>query len=333
MPEPSIGRKCLGQAFAGLALLALVAEARADMVQDRLAAVVGIRAEVPGDARTARNLGTVREGSGVVIDQGGLVLTIGYLILEAQAVDVLGPEGRRLPAEVVGYDHDSGFGLLRTSRPLVVPPVPLGNSAALAAGDAVLVISHTGALQLHAATVASRREFAGYWEYLLEDAIFTRPPHASFGGAALIAADGRLVGIGSLLVPDAAGPGRPTPGNMFVPIDALKPILADLLTEGRRGDPPRPWLGLTTAERQGRLVVARVAAGSPAEAAGLQSGDMIVAVGGERVRGLAELYRKIWSQGSAGVLVPLTVLKDRTLVEVPVRSVDRHRWLRLDPSL
>ncbi len=251
-----------------LAVLVLAAGIAPALAASPLDAVVGVRAEIPSDARTAGVLGTEREGSGVVIDEDGLVLTIGYLIMESSSAEIILQDERRVPADVVAYDYDSGFGLLRPLSPIGVDPVELGDSGELAEQSAVLVASFEGRGKPTPAFVVSRRDFAGYWEYLLPDAIFTSPPHQSFGGAALLGADGRLLGVGSLFVGDAAGEDTTLPGNMFVPIDALKPIYGDLLKDGRAATPPRPRLGIYAEEHRGRLFVNRVAPEGPAAAAG-----------------------------------------------------------------
>ena len=302
-----------------------------------LRAVVGVRAEIPLDARTARSLGTEREGSGVLIDRDGLVLTIGYLILEASAVAIVGPGGGIVRAEIVAYDHDTGFGLLRARRPLDVEPLKFGDSSALAQGAPVLAVSHAGPRPVTAARVASRRVFAGYWEYLLEDAIFTVPPHPFYGGAALIGADGRLLGIGSLLVSDAAPEPHSAPGNMFVPIDGLKPILKDLVARGRAARQAHPWLGIYTNEAEGRVFITRLATGGPGEQAGLKPGDIIIGIAGDPVRGMADFLRKVWARGDAGATVPLDILHlgsdDMAVERVEVRSADRYEWLKLRGGL
>jgi S1-C subfamily serine protease len=297
-----------------------------------LESVVGVEARVPSDARTASSLGTRREGSGVVIDDKGLVLTIGYLILEAESTEIVLPGDRRIPAEMVAYDYESGFGLLRALGRLDLDPVELGDSSALAADSQTLVASFGYAQDLTPALVTSRRDFAGYWEYLLPDAIFTAPPHQGFGGAALLGPDGRLLGIGSLFVGDAAAENQPLPGNMFVPIDALKPIMADLLSHGRRSGPGHPWLGVVTQELRGRLFVDRISPQGPAAAGGLAVGDIIVSVGDAPVADMADFYRKIWALGEPGVRVPLTVLKADGLSQVEVKSGDRYDYLKLKPS-
>ena len=320
----------IGPTAALLAVLSALPAAPAEAQPNPLDAIVGVQATIPADARTARILGTEREGSGVVIDEAGLILTIGYLIMESSETAIELPGGGKIPAEVVAYDYDSGFGLLRPLSPIDVVPIRFGDSAALAERSQVLVAS-SGA-SATPAYVVSRRDFAGYWEYLLPDAIFTAPPHAGFGGAALIGADGRLLGIGSLIVGDAAEIDRPIPGNMFVPIDALKPILKDLIAHGRAATPPRPWLGLYTEEVRGRLFVNRVAPDGPAAAAGLAINDVIVAVEGTAVRSQADFYRKIWALGESGVAVPLTVMTEEGLTEITVTSGDRYDYLKLDPT-
>ena len=293
-----------------------------------LDAVVGVRSVVPADARTAEVLGTRREGSGVVIGEGGLVLTIGYLIMEAESAELLLPEGRVLPAEILAYDYDSGFGLLRALADPGLAAISLGESKELDEETQVLVASFKDGVQATPAYVVSRREFAGYWEYLLPQAIFTTPPHRDFGGASLLGRDGRLLGIGSLMVGDAA-PERNLPGNMFVPIDALKPILGDLLEKGRAARAARPWLGLYTEQLRGRLFVARVAPEGPAAMAGLLAEDLVVAVAGAAIGSQADFYRQVWAQGAAGVVVPITVLRGSRLVEVEITSGDRYDYLKL----
>ncbi len=295
-------------------------------------AIVKVATKVPADARTARTLGPEREGSGVVIDGNGLVLTIGYLMLEAESAELTLADGRTVPASLVAYDHDTGFGLLRADRALGVAPVKLGRSAELGPRDRVLVAAFGGAKMAMPAMVVGRRAFAGSWEYLLENAIFTSPPHPSFGGAGLFDMDGRLVGIGSLMVGDAAGPGHQVPGNMFVPIDRLAPILGDLLERGRSSAPRRPWLGLASEELRGRLFVVRVSKGGPAHAAGIEVGDMVIGVGGKPVSGLADFYRKVWALGEAGVAVPIDILHGAAISPVTVKSIDRYRWLKLERS-
>jgi serine protease Do len=295
-------------------------------------ALVGIKTQVPASARTARILGTERIGSGIVIDATGLILTIGYLILEADSAIVTGPGGRQVPATVVAYDHDSGFGLLRIRSALGTRPMRLGDSRKLTPGDKVLIASRGGNQPVIAANVVSRRVFTGGWEYMLESAIYTTPPHSFHSGAALIGEDGRLLGVGSLLVGNAAGAGHHLPGNMFVPVEILKPVLGELLEHGRRAGKARPWIGANTAELAGRLVMTRVSPGSPAAKAGIEGGDLILGVAGKPVSGQADFYRKIWSHGPAGISLPLDLLpkdlSEMKIRQVPIQSIDRSDWLR-----
>lgn len=307
-------------------------ENAAESAKDVLSAVVRLSAAIPPDARTAETLGTTRHGNGVVIDSNGLVLTIGYLILEAMSVIVEGPERKPILADVVAYDHETGFGLVRTIQSLSVKPLRLGQSADLKKGDPVLVVSSGGVVGARPVGVASRREFTGYWEYLLESAIFTSPPHPDWSGSALIGRDGRLLGIGSLLVPDATADEPSEPGNMFVPIDLLKPILGDLLADGRAQRQAKPWLGMISVENLGKIAVARVAPDGPAYKAGVQAGDIVIRVAGKDVATLSELYRSIWDIGNAGTEVPLTVMREGSLHDIVVVSGDRYDYLRLEQS-
>ena len=326
--------------FAGLVLLAtalvlFAAPAGAQRNPDALlSAVVGVNADIPPGARTAQRLGTHREGSGAVVSDDGLVLTIGYLILEASRVEIERQDGATVPAEIVAYDHDSGFGLVRALQPLGLPALDFGDSAPLDVSQPALVVTRLGRGEARGVYIVSRREFAGSWEYLLDSAIYTAPPHANFAGAALLGVDGRLLGIGSLFVGDAAVMGRPLPGNMFVPIDELKPIYDSLVANGRRPGPARPWLGLYPSAVHGRVFVDALAEDGPAAHAGLARGDLIVAVGGKPVGAVTEFFRSVWANAKAGDTITLSVLsRGGGVREVPIVSIDRTQWLRLDPSL
>jgi S1-C subfamily serine protease len=301
-------------------------------LEEAAAAVVAVRTKALDNARSAESLGSERSGSGVLIAPSGLVLTIGYLILEADQVEVTDSLGRSLPASVVAYDHATGFGLLRPIGKLAPKPVRLGSSGTVEQLDRVMVVTG-GEGGVSVATVVSRRPFAGYWEYLIDGAIFTVPPRMDHSGAALINRDGELVGIGSLFVMDAMTPGERLPGNMFVPVDLLKPILAEMVETGRQKAGRRPWIGVNTVEDDGRLKVMRVTAGGPAEMAGLKHGDLILSIGGEKVRDLADFYRRLWASGDPGVEVSLTVLQGADLKEVRVRSVYRLDFLRRKPTI
>ena len=292
-----------------------------------LSAVVQVKTFINPDGRTVEILGREREGSGIVIDDQGLVLTIGYLMVEAHAAQVATNDGHTVPANVVGYDSTSGFGLLQSVAPLKVRPMALGKSAELHKGDPVIAASAGGPGSAQPVHVVARREFAGSWEYMIDGAIFTSPPHMAWSGAALISRDGKLVGVGSLIVGDASG--KDQPGNMFVPIDALAPIMADLLSQGRPAGPAQPWLGLNTEEQGGRLVIISVSPQGPAEKAGLTRGDVIVGVGGVAIRNLPEFYRKVWAQGAAGAVVPLDIQEDKGKRRVDVKSMNRLDHLKL----
>ncbi len=298
-------------------------------VDKLLEAIVGVRARVPEDARTAQALGTQRVGSGVVIDASGLIVTIGYLILEASHVQVMVAENTFLDADILAYDHDTGFGLLRASEPLDVVPMVLGESSGLSKGDQLLVSGFGGRQAARPAVLVSRRNFAGYWEYLLEDAIFTAPPYPLFGGAALVNGQGELVGIGSLMVADAFRGDQPLPGNVFLPVDRLKSVLGDLLTVGRSTAVSRPWLGIYVNEVDGLLIVHRLAVDGPAADAGMQAGDIVLGVAGQPVTSMEDFYRKLWATGEPGDAIALTVLKGAQIHEVKVTAGDRYKWLRL----
>lgn len=292
-----------------------------------LNAVVSIRVEVPEDAFTASILGTERTGNGVVINDDGLVLTIGYLITEAETIWLTTHSGTVVPGHALAYDQVTGLGLVLPLGKLGLRPVPRTDLESADLDDDVFVIGHGGRAHALRARVFARREFAGYWEYLLDDALFTTPPHPEWSGAALLDGNGRLVGIGSLFVQEAEED-ETVKGNMFVPSELIDPILDDMLHLGRVDRPPRPWLGLYTAETKDGIAIQGLATGGPAERAGVHLGDVVRDVAGEPVEDLADFYRSVWQRGAAGTDVPLTLLREGHLEKVVVRSVDRSALLK-----
>src|SRR5262245_1489419 len=287
--------------------------------------VVKLRSTAVANARSNRTLGPVREGTGVVIDSNGLVLTIGYLILEAETIELSTADGTAFPATVVGYDSVTGFGLLRSLQPLPIRPIQIGQSSTLGTREPVLIVGFDGVAP---AMVVSRRQFVGYWEYLLDEAIYTAPATVNWSGAALLSREGKLLGIGSLSVNDAMGADSEMPGNLFVPIDLFKPLMQDLVTKGKSSARPRPWLGVQTQEVHGNVIVTRVSPESPADAAAMRTGDVIVSVGGQVIKGQADFYSRLWSRGEAGVDVPLEVLREGRIQKVTVKSIDREKYYR-----
>ncbi len=290
-------------------------------------AVVKLSIRVVEGGRTAATLGAERDGTGIVIDPSGLVLTIGYLVLEAESILVVTRSGQVFPATVVGFDHASGFGLVRAPG-YGGRFVRLGDSATLRELTTVCVAAHNGAGGSSLAAVVARRRFTGWWEYMIDDAIFTAPPRYEHSGAALLDADGRLVGIASLWVSDAMDIGAAFPGNMFVPVDLLKPLLGDLVATGRRRGPARPWLGVYSEQQEGHVIVSRVLPDSPASQAGMKRGDIILGVGGQSIGGQSDFYERLWASGEAGADITLHVVQNKTVKHFIVRSADRLDYLR-----
>jgi S1-C subfamily serine protease len=292
-----------------------------------LASVVVLYARIPEDAFTARTLSTERLGNGVVIGTDGLILTIGYLITEAEEVTVITNDGRRIAAHVLGVDPVTGFGLVNALEPLDLPAMPLGDSRRCGADDQIILAGGGGRAHAVAGKVIARAPFAGYWEYALEEALFTAPGHPHWSGAALIAPTGALIGVGSLQMNQEAEGARAKLINMSVPVELLPPILDDL-SRGRPAHPARPWLGVFCQDAGGRIVVMDVASDGPAARAEIRSGDAILAVGGRTVKSLAEFYAQLWALGPAGVVAPLRLRRERDTFEIEVRTIDRASKLK-----
>jgi S1-C subfamily serine protease len=291
------------------------------------AAVVSITAHVPDDAMSAGLLGTERVGHGVRIREDGLIATIGYVVHEADNLWI-GTRDTVVPGFVIGYDFDSGLALVKPSLPLHGPAMELGSADSLSIGDAVTVVSSGGKDHSIEARVVAKQEFAGRWEYVLDQAVFTTPPHDSWSGAALVDGDGRLCGLGSLVIQGFETRGGTTTVNMFVPIELLAPIIDEICEHGRRSSPPRPWLGMLVHDDQHDLTVVGVYRNCPADKAGLRPGDVIVGIDDEPVVGLANMFRRVWSLGAAGVDVPLNVLRNAERMQLKVRSGDRAGFQR-----
>src|SRR5947207_3741322 len=296
-----------------------------------LGSVLGLHATVREDACHAGTLGTERAGSGVLIRKDGLVLTIGYLVTEAESLWLTSSVGGAVPRHALGYDQETGFGLVQALGRLNVPVLEIGTRMRVGAGDKTILAAEGGRRHAVAATVVARQEFAGYWEYLLDRAIFTAPAHPFWGGAALIGSDGSLIGIGSLHVQHSNGRELRRDVNMVVPIDLLPPVLDDLLTYGRPNKPPRPWLGLYATEIEDSIVVAGLSERRPAGKTGLRPGDRILAVRDEPVSSLASFWRRVWASGPAGIEVVLQVVRDNDTMRVRIPSADRSRLLKAPP--
>lgn len=300
----------------------------ASLNENLIHSIVKIKSYISSEARTAQTLGTMREGSGIIIDKAGHILTVGYLILEAETVEVTSSDGKTRPAMVIGYDYDTGFGLIRAENSSDAIPMNLGKSSKVQPNDVVLVAVFQDYEPAKGAFVITRQDYAGYWEYLLEDAIFVSPPINQFGGAALISKDGSLVGVGSLFTQVSVKGVGTVSCNVFIPIDRLMPILTDLKQSGRSKARPKPWLGMYANEVQGHVIVYRTAKGGPAEKAGIRPNDIILNVEKSKIDGLADFYRKLWATGTAGVEIKLTILRKTSVQTLSIKTDDRTRFFR-----
>ena len=306
----------------------VAAQATIDALSKANAAVVGVRVNVAQGARSAETLGQKRSGSGVVIGPDGLILTIGYLMMEAQSIQIVTQDNKTLPAKAVAYDLATGFGLIKPLLPLVgVQPVALGNHKELVTGEPLMAATGAQAngeeADVSMTQMVSKRPFSGYWEYHLDSAVFTSPPIGNHSGAPLFNQRGELVGIGSLFVTDALGGNRRLPGNMFVPVDLLKPILGEMQQTGSTKLSRRPWVGLTSSEQGGRVQIVRVNKDGPAQAAGLEAGDFVLAVDGAKVATLEAFYKKLWEHAQPDDEITLTVLQGADVKTIKFKAVDR----------
>jgi S1-C subfamily serine protease len=300
-------------------------------LDEALRAVVTLRARVPEDAFTAASLGTERIGNAVLFREDGLLLTIGYLVTEAEEIWLTTAEGRVVPGHVLAYDQVTGFGLVQALGRLEIPARPLGDSSAVPVGERIVFAGAGGRAGAVAGRLVARQEFTGYWEYLLEEALYTAPPHPRWGGGAVLGPKGELIGIGSIQLGHDPGDGKVRVLNMSVPTDLLAPILQDMLTTGRANRPPRPWLGLSASSDDGQVVLVGVTENGPAARAGLREGDIVLAVGTAPLTDLASFFRAVWALGQAGVDVPLLLEREGDRFEVSVTSGDRQRFLKAAP--
>ena len=290
--------------------------------------VVGVRTTIPEDAFTAQILGTERAGNGVLIDDNGLILTIGYLITEAESIWISLADGNTVQGHMLAYDQRTGFGLVQALAKVDLPGLTFGDSDQAEVGESVVVAGAGGRHHCVEAQIVAKQEFVGYWEYVLDEAIYTAPSHPNWGGAALIGSNGHLLGIGSLQLESTLSNNQSQDVNMIVPIDLLKPILEDLKTKGRSIYSPRPWLGIYATEIGNRIVLAGLAQDAPAEQAELEVGDIVLSVAGESVRSLSEFFKTIWSVGDAGVEIPLRILRDNNTLDIVVNSINRNDILK-----
>ena len=307
------------------ALLLFASNSYADFTKDKIdlfyESIVSVRSTVPPEARTADSLGVERDGNGVAIDENH-ILTIGYIVIESESIEIGLSDGRRLPAKLVGYDHTSGFGIIKSIVPLKMSPLKLGNSDNINSEQDLLILPSPNRGAGSIVRSVSRRPFTGWWEYFVESPIYTTPPNGLWAGAPILNEKGEILGIGSLFVSEAV-PGISSPGNMSVPINLLKPILGDLISSGRRKSKIQPYLGISSDDRNDQVIVTRVSKGGPAFKAGIRPQDVIMTINGSQVSDLKSFYEKVWKSGESGVVIELSVLRKGLIMTFNVKTVDR----------
>lgn len=288
--------------------------------------VVKVRTSIPAAAFTADVLGTERIGSGVLINNSGLILTVGYLVTEAETVWLTTNLNQSIPGHVVAYDQSSGLGLVQALGSLDIDASELDSSDLITVNDDIFFISYGGIEHSLCSKISRIDEFAGYWEYLLEAAIYTSPPHPQWGGAAVFNKKGHIIGIGSLFLQEIFE-GQNLQGNLAIPTSILKSIMGDMLEFGRSSAPARPWLGMYAVESEKTLTVNSLARYGPAELAGVLQGDKVVGVGEESVSTLANFFRSVWTLGAAGVSVPININRNGNQLQLVINSIDRNDFL------
>ena len=294
-------------------------------IENTLSGLMTVKSQIPEQAMTASVLGQEREGHGVLIGENGLVLTIGYVISEAESIWLIDCENNAVEGHVVGYDQVTGFGLVQALGRLSGKVLELGDSDEVNVGRQMVLAGAGGKAASVDVTVVEVREFAGYWEYLISGAIFTEPAHPEWGGTALLDQEGRVCGVGSLILQseDDSEPAR----NMVIPINLLKKVQDDLLAYGRRSSPPRPWMGWYVQDSASGPIVIGLVAGAPSMQAGVKPGDRVVAINGRKVSTINAMYREIWNTGEAGVSVNVAINRDADTRIVMVESIDRTNML------
>jgi S1-C subfamily serine protease len=295
--------------------------------------LVEVNATVSSSARTAREYGTRRSGNGVVLDASGLIVTIGYVVAEAQSIEVTFSSGETNLARVVAFDDHTGLALLRPFQDIVTTPAQLGKSKGLKKDQKVMILGGAGRDSAQTVSIGKISRFAGGWGYVVDDAIHTHPPNTDFSGSALLTEAGELVGIGALVSIDIdIDPKVRVPGNVFVPVDQLTGVLGQLIVSGRQEE-QRAWLGMEARKTKEGMVVSRVMEGGPAADSGIASGDRIVAVNQQAVSSLADFYDKVWQSTAPGESVHLLLLRGDHYANVPIEAISIFDWLQLDASV
>lgn len=294
-------------------------------IENALTGLLTVKSQVPEEAMTASVLGCEREGHGIRVSENGLVLTIGYVISEASSIWLIDSDKQAVEGHVVGYDQASGFGLVQALGRLSGSVLELGDSDEVVVGRQMVLAGAGGATSAVDVSIVEVREFAGYWEYLIAGAIFSEPAHPEWGGTALLDSEGRVYGVGSLILQaeDDTEPAR----NMIIPINKFNAVRDDLITSGRSSVPPRPWLGWYVQDSaQGPTVIGLVSNG-PSNTAGIKPGDRVVAINGRRISSLSSLYKEIWTAGEAGITVDVAISRDADIRIVAVESIDRSSMM------
>jgi S1-C subfamily serine protease len=298
-------------------------DASVELVRHLTECVVNIQTTVARDHRSVPILGTERMGSGVVVDPAGLILTVNYVVMGGQTVQVSFLRGRRVRAEIVAQDFEIGLALLRIKRQGLTAAT-LRVEGELERGEPVVAVASTGAQERRVAggLVTYLGEFEAHWEYLLERGIVSNAANPGFGGGGLFTLTARLAGIVSLNLNELIR------NSLSIPVEHYREHERELLRYGRVvSRPRRAWLGVFAHVVEEGIVVAAVVPEGPGDRGGLREGDLIVSLNAEKLESRRDLYVSLWRHGP-GEPLTFEVMRDSSLRRVLVTSGDRAEFFR-----
>jgi S1-C subfamily serine protease len=293
-------------------------DASVELVKHLLSSVVHIHTEVPSAHPSTRILGDERMGTGTVVDPSGLILTVNYVVMGGETIQVTLARGRALRAEIVAQDFEVGLALLRVKRQ-GLPAAPVTASESLTRGDPVFALGSTGPRERRVAggLVTYLGEFEAYWEYLLDRGIVSSAANPGFGGGPLFTLSGKMVGVVSLNLNEIAR------SSLAIPVECYLRNQEEFVRFGRVvSRPQRAWLGVFAHVLEEGVVVAGLVPNGPGARSGIQEGDLIVSLDAREVPTRKDLYLSLWRH-APGEKMTLEVMRDNQVRRLSVTAGDR----------